>query len=320
MVCGIEALLAISDRQRHVDAGKAQGLHLSHGSRTRPTHDEVRDGQRVLHRRQVIDHMPAIRAPGSLNSGAYRLVLPAARQVHDLRPLGQSIRGTGHRLVHVQRTQRATRDEERRSVGVHAQALSGLTACLRGTSRILSTARQGRDRRTQGKTRHDSAAAPRAQRRRRERQGNNCSIACTHLIREAGARILLVNNDRNTRALSRNVRGRRHVATKAHEDISALQGLRTPLHCIGKARRQREERERRTTRQRHAGNLHQRETSSRNQIRFQTSRCPQNHDLGAALTQLCRRRQQRIHVTGGPAASHHNLDHKRLLYACVAPV
>ena len=124
-----------------------------------------------------------------------------------------------------------------------------------------------------------------------------------------------MDDDRDTRTLSRNVSRSRHVATEPHEHISAFQSLAAALNGIGKTRRQREERQRGATRQRNTRNLHQHKTGGGNQIRFQPRLRAQHNDLSSVLTQLRGRRQKRIHVTGGPAASHHNLDHKRLLNA-----
>ena len=125
-----------------------------------------------------------------------------------------------------------------------------------------------------------------------------------------------MNDDRHARALRRDVRGRRHVAAKTDEDVRALQGLGATLHGIRETTGKSEERQGGTPRQRNAGNLHEWESCGGNQICLQTSLRPQDDNLSAALAQLRRRRQQRIHVTGGAAASHHNLDHMRLLYAC----
>ena len=320
MVRRIQALLAVTDRQRHVHAGQAQGLHLGHGSRTRTAHDEIRNGQRVLHRGQVINDVPTVRQTRCLDGGAHGLILAPARQVHDLGTLRKSIGGPGHRLIDVQCTQGTTRDEQRRHIGVHAQTLGSLPARLRRPLRVFAAARQICDCCTQRQARHDRLAATRTQRGRWEGEGDDRRIARSHLVGQARASILLVDDDRDTRALGRDVRGRRHVASETNEDVGPFQGTRATLHGVRETRRQGEESEGRTARQRHARNLHQWEAGSRNQIRLQTSLCPQHDHLGAALTQLRGRRQKRIHVAGGPAASHHNLDHKRLLYACVAPV
>ena len=150
MVRRVQTLFTVADRQRHVDAGQAQGLHLGHGSRARTTHDEIRDCQRVLHRRQVVDHVPAVRQPGLLNSCANRLVLAAARQVHDLRAFRQRVRRTRHRLVDVQGSQGPARHQQRGRIRVDAETLSRLMARLGSALRIRASAGQLSDRRTQG--------------------------------------------------------------------------------------------------------------------------------------------------------------------------
>ena len=316
MVRRVQTLFTVTNRQRHVDAGQAQGLHLGHGSRARTTHDEIRDSQRILHRRQVVDHVPAVRQSGVLDSCANRLVLATARQVYDLRAFRQRVRRTRHRLVDVQGSQGAARHQQRGRIRVDAEALRRLAARLGSALRIRAAVRKLSDRRTQRQARHDRVAVARLQRRGGERQSDDRRVACAHLIRQTGARVLLVNDDRDTRALRRNVRGRRHVAAKTDEHVSAFKRLRATLHGIRETTGESEERQGGTPRQRNAGNLHERESCGGNQIRLQTSLRPQDDNLSAALAQLRRRRQQRIHVTGSAAASHHNLDHMRLLYAC----
>ena len=317
MIGRVQALLAVADRQRHVDAGKAQGLHLRDRARARPAHDQVRDGQRVLHRRQVVDDVPAIRQASGLNRLAHRLVLTTTGQVNDLRALGQRIRAARHRLVDMERAQRPAGDQQGRSVGVHAQALGSLAPGSTRSPGTRAALRQIGNRRPQRQPGHDRLTRTRRQRRGRERQGNHRGVACAHLIGQARARVLLVNNDRHARALGRNVGRGRHVAAKTHQHVRTLERLRAPLDRVRKTRGQREEGQRGAPGQRDPGNLHQRETRGGNQIRLQPRLRAQHDDLGAALAQLRGRRQKRIHVAGGPAASHHNLDHKRLLNASV---
>ena len=259
--------------------------------------------------------MPAIRQTGGLDGLPHRLVLAAACQVHDLGALGQRVRRARHRLVDMQGPQGSARHQQRRGVAVHAQALGCLAARQLGPLRIRATARQIRDRRPQGQTGHDRLPALCRQRRRGERQSDDDGAARTHLIGQARASVLLVNDDRHTRARCCDVGRSRDVAAETHEHIGTLQSLRATLHRIREARGQRKKRQRGTPRQRNTRNLHQRETRGGNQVGLKTSLRPQHDHLGAALTQLRGRRQKRIHVAGGPAASHHNLDHKRLLNA-----
>ena len=118
--------------------------------------------------------------------------------------------------------------------------------------------------------------------------------------------------------LRSDIGGGRHVAAKAHQHVRALKRLLTALDRIREARGQREESQRGATRERYARDLHKREPCGRNQVRLQARLRAQHNHLGATVAQLRGRRQKRIHVAGGSAASHHNLDHKRLLNASVS--
>ena len=86
--------------------------------------------------------MPAIRQTERFHARSHRLILAAARQVHDLNTLRQRVRRARHRLIDVQSPQGSARHEQRRSISVHAQALSGLTARLHGPLRGRSATRQ----------------------------------------------------------------------------------------------------------------------------------------------------------------------------------
>ena len=118
-----------------------------------------------------------------------------------------------------------------------------------------------------------------------------------------------MNDDGHPGSLGRDVGRGRHVAAESDKDIGPLQRLRAPLHRVGDTRGKREEGQGRAPGKRHARYLDERKARRRNQVGLQPRPGPHHDDVDAFLAQLRRSRQQRIHVTGGPATGHHNLDH-----------
>ncbi len=177
-----QTLLAVAGRQRHVDARQAQGLHLSHGPRARTTLTrDPGDGQRILHRQ--VDHVPAVRQSGSLNSCANGSSLPV--RCTTCAPSG-SVRRTCHRLVDAGpqgACSPAAWAPRRRDAWLPPGApWAAPCASAYGRASLAIAARRGRPVTIVSRCAFSGRGG--------EGQSDDLRVARTHLVRQAGARVL----------------------------------------------------------------------------------------------------------------------------------
>lgn len=301
---GVEPLLPVADGQRHVDGRDAQRRELAHRARARAAHDEVRDRERELHLGEVLAHVVALAGVARDGTGrrlAHRAVLALARQVEDLRARPEErVGGTGDRLVEALRPQRAAGDDERARAGVEAEARRP-----RGHE-VLDLAAQ----RQPG----DDAAL---ERRALERHADARGPPGTEAVRQAGARVLLVDHDRDVATARGEVRGRGDVAPEADDDARAGlvdDGARR-VHGGLETAREVDPLRARAARERDARHVPQRVAPGGDQVVLQAARDPErgHHHAGLTRPELVRHREERVHVPRRPAAcEHHRTDRRHV--------
>jgi hypothetical protein len=120
--------------------------------------------------------------------------------------------------------------------------------------------------------------------------------ARTELVGQAGAGVLLVDDDRYAASSGREVGGRRHVATETHDHLGVHRGDRGVRRGHGAAERTREPEQvgRRAARHRHLGDEREVVAAGRDQARLEALRRAQRDDphVGLAPSQAVGKSQQ----------------------------
>ena len=230
-VRGVETLLTITHRQRHVQGGQAQGGQLRHRPRPGAAQHAVGAGVGLLHGGQVVQDVvartQALRGPviqGVLQGGPHRRVLAPAGEVEDLEALREAGQGGAHDLVEVLGAQGAARDQEGRGLGIQPQGGGPLEpggALALGGGALGDQVGHGRTQRQAG---HLGAAVGGAQGRGGEGQAHRGGPGGPQPVGQAGAGVLLVDDHRDTGLAGSQVGGGGDVATEPHHHV----GPQTP--------------------------------------------------------------------------------------------
>ncbi len=319
----VETLLAVADRQRHVNRRQTERGQFGDRSGTGTTDDQIGAGEGEIDAFQIRGHTviaiggmlrpqfaksPLPRAHG--HQGTHLIVLAFAGQVNHLRVLQQFLGGSGHGTIHVHRAQRSSGDHHQRTIRINTESRRGraprrhpITFQIRG---------ELRDRRPQWQSHaFDLDALARFQPRFRIGGPDHGGPTCAQLVRHAGACVLLMNRNRNAQLVGRRVHRCRGVAaeTDDHLRLVACQNIadlaRLGLPFCRKLQRGLVE----SAGKRHLFDGFQQEAGLRNQIMFQTDGGAHHRDvrIRLLLPNHMRHRKQRIDMAGGAAARQNDM-------------
>ena len=242
-----------------------------------------------------------------LQGGAHGDVLVLAGQVQHLQASGQGVQGLAEDLVEVLGSQRAARHQERGHVGVESQRLGAVDA---GTMSPLSGGalrRQVGDGRAQWQPGHLGTPLGGLEAGRCEGQRHRLGPGRPQAVGQAGAGVLLVDDDRHAGLPGGQVGGGGDVSAEADDDVGlhGLDGLGGCADRFSQPVRQTQQVPAGASRQGDPGNQGQLEAGLGNQAVLQPLGGPQDEDLRAGVTSQRRvlqgrgRGQQRVDVAGG---------------------
>ena len=150
-----------------------------------------------MHVSCVVHHVPSVSHSRLVNTGTHGIVLASTGQVQNLTALRQ-LGGDGcHDCVDVKRPQGAARDDQRGQIRVKSEALRAFDAGGAGTLVGGSQMRQARDLRAEGQSDDLGASLSCCKRRGTERECDEGGPSGSQPVRQAGARILFMNGDRD---------------------------------------------------------------------------------------------------------------------------
>jgi hypothetical protein len=297
----VEPLLAVADRQRHVDGGDAQGGELADGARAGTAQHEVGEGERLLHLPQVLAHVVALGAGHAAHGGADGLGLAGAGEVQHLRAGGEHLAGLGgDGGVHRDRAEGSAGDQQGDPVGLEAELGGGAAAHALGIGGTLGE--QTGDLRAQRQA--GDLGARQAGAGEGDRDGGG--TPGTEPVGQPGAGVLLVHDHRDGAGAGGQVGGGGHVAAEADHHLRAdlVDGVPGGLHGGAQQAGQPEPVGGGAARQRHLGHQQQLDPPLGHQPGLQPFRGAEGDhaQVGVAAPQLLGDGEQRVDVTGRPAA------------------